>query len=127
LVFDMATDGTRVYQAVGGPGGRAVALSASNGSRVWSRSGDGDVQAIAVSGGVVYAGGHFTMFNGSTRRQLVGLSASSGSVQGFAVTFTGSDWPGIWSILAETTALRIGGGFALAGNPAARYAMFPTA
>jgi hypothetical protein len=123
-VWDVATDGTRVYQAVGGSGGRAVAISLSSGSRLWSRSGDGNVQAIAVHNGVVYAGGHFSTFLGEAQRQLVQLSPTSGAASSYEIPFTGSDAIGIWAILVDDTALRIGGGFRLAANPAARYAVF---
>jgi outer membrane protein assembly factor BamB len=126
-VLDLVTDGSRAYQAVGGAGGRVVALSLTSGSRSWSRSGDGDVQAVALHNGVVHAGGHFTSFDGSVKHQLVALSASSGAVQPFTVAFTGSDAPGIWSVSANAGALRIAGGFRLAASPAARYAAFPTA
>lgn len=125
MVWDVATDGTRVYQAVAGSGGRAVAFSLASGNRVWSRSGDGNVQAVAVHDGVVYAGGHFSTFLGEPQRQLVQLSPTTGAVSSYEIPFTGSDAIGIWAILVDNTALRIGGGFRLAGNPAARYAAFP--
>jgi hypothetical protein len=125
-VLDIATDGTRVYEAVGGSGGRVVALSLSSGNRVWGRSGDGNVQAVAVHNGVVYAGGHFSTFLQQPQRQLVQLSATTGTVLSYTIPFTGSDAIGIWVILVDATALRIGGGFRLANNPAARYASFPT-
>ena len=126
-VLDIATDGTRAYQGMAGPGGRIVAFSRSSGKRVWSKAGDGDVQAIAVRGGVVYAGGHFSKFSNASRRQLAALSPSSGALLSYTVAFTGSDSPGIWATIADSTALRIGGGFNLANSGAARYAVFKTA
>ena len=126
-VLSLITDGTRAYQGIAGPGGRVIAVSLGSGSRTWTKSGDGDVQALAVYGGVLYAGGHFTSFAGSARRQLVALSASTGAVQDYALAFTGSDGPGIWAVSADSAALRIAGGFQLAGSPIARYAAFRTA
>lgn len=126
-VLDVATDGTRVYQAVGGSGGRAVAFSLSSGGQVWARSGDGNVQAVAVHNGVVYAGGHFSTFLQQPQRQVVQLSATNGAVLSYAIPFTGSDAIGVWAILVDAAALRIGGGFRIADKPAARYAAFPTA
>ena len=126
-VLDIATDGTRAYEGIAGPGGRIAAFSLSSGDRVWSKSTDGDVQAVDVQDGVVYAGGHFSNFTKLPRRQLVPLSPTNGALLSYTVAFTGSDSPGVWAILADSTALRIGGGFRLANNPAARYATFPTA
>jgi hypothetical protein len=125
-VLDIATDGTQVYQAIAGPGGRIVAFSSNTAGRVWSKSADGDVQAVGVRDGVVYAGGHFSTFTKLARRQLVALSPTNGALFSFTIAFTGSDYPGVWAITADSNALRIGGGFKLAKNPAARYAAFPT-
>jgi len=122
-VLDLATDGTKVYEAVAGPGGRVVAFSLSTAARSWVRSGDGDVQAVAVEAGVVYVAGHFSAFNGLPRRQLVTYSAS-GVLSDYSIAFTGKDYPGIWSVIADTSALRIGGAFSLANNTASRYATF---
>ncbi len=125
-VLDLATNGTNVYEAIGGAGNRAAAFSLSTGKRVWATTpGDGDAQAIAVVGSSVYVGGHFTTFAGVKRPQLVALDAAGGALAPYSVTFTGSNAPGVWSILADSTALRLGGGFLLSGNPAARYATFP--
>jgi hypothetical protein len=123
----VTTDGTRVYQAIAGPGGRMVAFSLSSASRVWSKSTDGDVQAVVVQDGVVYAGGHFTYFTNVKRRQLAAVTPNKGELLSYTVGFAGSDSPGIWAINADVTALRIGGGFTLANQSGARYAAFPTA
>jgi hypothetical protein len=126
-VLDLVTDGTKAYLGIGGAGNRVVALSLTSGSRAWARSGDGDVQALALFNGVVHVGGHFTVFEGSTRHQFVTVSASSGTVQPYTLGFTGSDAPGVWAVIADASALRIGGGFRLADGRTARYATFPTA
>lgn len=121
-VLDIATDGTKVYEGIAGPGGRAVAFSSSSGARAWSVGGDGDVQAVAVRDGVVYAGGHFTSLGYPARRQLIALDPANGSTLSWQIAFTGSDAPGVWAMIADSSALRIGGGFRLANSPAARYA-----
>jgi hypothetical protein len=135
-VWDLAATTDAVYAAVGGPGGRVVAWDAPAATGVtpatpalrWSRSGDGNVQAVDVHGGVVYAGGHFgPVFDGTTRHQLATLDATNGVLQDYTLAVTGSDHPGIWAVDADDDGLRIAGGFVLAGNPAARYAAFPLA
>jgi len=123
-VLDLATDGTNVYEAIGGGGNRTTAVTVSGARRVWSKQGDGDVQALAVQGGVVYAGGHFSNFDGGGHHQLVALSASNGALRPYTVGFSGSDGPGVWAVTADSTSLRIGGGFTLANGAGARYAVF---
>ncbi|WP_309238496.1 PQQ-binding-like beta-propeller repeat protein [Actinoplanes aureus] len=55
----IAVDGSRVYAATGGQGGRAVAYNALDGSMRWQRVFDGDAVAITTLNGVTYVGGHF--------------------------------------------------------------------
>ncbi len=133
-VWDLAATADAVYAAVGGPGGRAVrwdppaAMDPTDTPAAlrWSTSGDGNVQAVDVQAGVVYAGGHFGPgFGGTTRHQLAALDAGNGALQDYIVGFTGNDHPGIWALDADADGLRIAGGFVLAGNPAARYAALP--
>ncbi|GAA4911416.1 hypothetical protein GCM10023223_32460 [Stackebrandtia albiflava] len=59
VVHDLDVSGPRVYAATGGPGGRVHAFE-SDGVTAWERAADGDVAAVTVRDGVVYAGGHFT-------------------------------------------------------------------
>jgi hypothetical protein len=124
-VLDFAAVGGIAYGAVGGGGGgRAAAWSLSSGARLWVRLGDGDVQAVGVHDGVAYFGGHFGPgFLGAERHQFVALNATTGTLLDYKLEFTGSDAPGIWDILADSSGLRIAGGFQFANAPAARYAV----
>ncbi len=62
VVLDISVTGTRVYAGTGGRtvGGGATSVRRSDGSVVFERRLDGDVQAITTLKGVVYLGGHFT-------------------------------------------------------------------
>lgn len=126
-LYDLVVDGDAVYGAVGGPGGRAARWSLSTGQLLWTIKGDGNVQAIGVRDGVVYAGGHFgPWFGGQQRGQLIALDAGTGVILPW-VTDLGTDYyPGIWAIDAGPDFLRIGGGFrSVNGARPARYAEFP--
>lgn len=59
-VFSLAVDSGWVYAAVGGSGGGyATAFARSSGAQAWLSRFDGDVAAVALHGGTLYAGGHF--------------------------------------------------------------------
>ncbi|MEU4423643.1 hypothetical protein AB0F81_23695 [Actinoplanes sp. NPDC024001] len=55
----IAVDGSAVYVATGGQGGRAVAYNILDGSMRWQRVFDGDAVAITTLNGITYVGGHF--------------------------------------------------------------------
>ena len=129
-IFDLDTDreGTAsfIYGAAGGSGGRVVKWSMTTGQRVWTRSGDGDVQAVDVFDQTVYAGGHFgPTFNGTVRHQLAVLS-TAGTLLPMAVPFSGKDKPGLWAVEADANGLLIGGGFqGVTGSDVATFAVLP--
>lgn len=77
-VNDIAVDGTGVYAATGGQGGRAVALGLDGRNR-WQRVFDGDTTAITIVGGILYVGGHFDRVCLTTRNGPHG-SCLDGSV-----------------------------------------------
>lgn len=57
-VYDVVASGSRVYTAEGGAGGRVHAYDLS-GDTLWQRTTDGDVVALTLHEGTIYAGGHF--------------------------------------------------------------------
>ncbi|GAA5141818.1 hypothetical protein GCM10023340_04180 [Nocardioides marinquilinus] len=124
-LLDLTLSGDNVVAAVGGPGGRVVNWSAVTARTRWTRNADGDVQTVAVHGGQVYAGGHFgPRFYLTTRHQLAVLDLVTAAVQSYAIPFVGNDHPGLWAVQVDADAVRLGGGFALAGSPVRRFATF---
>ena len=124
---DVVVDGSRVYAAITGPGGRVAAWDARRvDDRLWARSGDGDVQVVAHHEGTVYVGGHFgPRFAGEIRHQLAAVDADDGDVLGYNPIFTGSNQPGMWAMVADSDFLRVGGGFrGMRAGPQQRYGEF---
>jgi|GEM_PF-2514542 len=65
-VIDLAASDTQVFAAVGGPGGRAVAIDRLTGAEQWTIASDGDFQGVAVGEGrFVYFGGHYETVEGN--------------------------------------------------------------
>ncbi|HEV2088131.1 MAG TPA: hypothetical protein VGR21_07450 [Cryptosporangiaceae bacterium] len=132
-VLALTATSTLVYGAVAGPGGRVSAWDAGTGARRWSQYGDGDVQALALTGGTIYGGGHFDPMFGrigstnQTRRQIAAMDAATGALLPFDPAVTGSS--GIWAMLGEDDGLRIAGDFrTVNGNTSIRrFAVFPAA
>lgn len=58
VVYAVAADASGVYAGLGGLGGRAESWTTA-GRKRWSRTFDGDVQAIGTLDGTAYVGGHF--------------------------------------------------------------------
>lgn len=127
FILDLATDTTSVYTAMSGAGGRVLAYTGTTGTLRWGVRADGDVQAVGVNGGTVFAGGHFGPgFDGAARDQLAAVSASNGALQSFAPSLGTTYYPGVWAIAAGDDYVRVGGGFRQVGTTRfARYAEFP--
>jgi outer membrane protein assembly factor BamB len=105
-----------VYASMAGNGGRVVAYRTSTASTLWSSRGDGDVQALALMGGTLYVGGHFSQFRGQNRVQAAALSPATGRLRGWRPAFRQPNNPGVWAITPGTDFVRVGGGFIHVGR-----------
>ncbi len=110
-VLALTRDRFKVYAGMAGPGGRVAAYGSQRRRARWETTGNGDVQAVDVRRGVVYAGGHFQRFSGRAQSQLVALRASTGRITDFSPEFGDPARPGVWAIAAARDYLRVGGGF----------------
>jgi hypothetical protein len=132
-VRDLAVDSRRVYAGIGGePGGRAAAWSTSSNSPtpIWKDEADGDVQAVAVYDGVVYFGGHFSKSfadaDGTSfaRNQFAAVNPANGDVLPYTLPTNGPAIPGVWSLQADATGLRVGGTVQLSNAPYKNFLTF---
>ncbi|HEU5107831.1 MAG TPA: PQQ-binding-like beta-propeller repeat protein [Micromonosporaceae bacterium] len=126
LQWDIVADGNRVY-TVGRNAGAVVAYDAVNAVRLWRTTANGDAQALALVGGLLYVGGHFVEI-GSPRvpRQIVAaLNPATGAVDpDFAPRFVTS-YPGVWALHGTADRLYVGGYFTGAGpSPPRRFPYF---
>jgi hypothetical protein len=79
-IIDLAVSGSRVYAAAGGAAGAAESYDADTGARAWQLKGDGNFQAITVTGGKAYMGGHFLKLAGQNRRFFAAADALTGAL-----------------------------------------------
>jgi hypothetical protein len=127
--WDVAVDANTAYVGSSGPGGRLGAYDITSGaSRFTTIAADGDVQALTISGGLVYAGGHFGTIAGQPRKILAAVNETTGALNPFSANFVTS-YPGIWALDAHSSTLYVGGNFTAAGpTPPKRFpylAFFP--
>ncbi|WP_169734154.1 outer membrane protein assembly factor BamB family protein [Hamadaea tsunoensis] len=66
-VDNVTLAGGALYAAVGGKGGRAIAIDPATGETRWTLTADGDVRAVVRIGDRIYVGGHFDAICGSDK------------------------------------------------------------
>lgn len=119
-VVDIDADTASSYVASSGPGGHLNAYAVDTGKLRWSKFADGNVQAVAVFDGLVYAGGHFDpVFAGQTRHQLAAVNAGTGVPDPFAPHMI-KPFPGVFALVALPDGLFVGGGFSGVGSATAQ-------
>lgn len=138
VVHGLAVNGSAVYAAHGGPGGRVVAYGLDGTSR-WNLTMDGDPQAVTVLDGVVYFGGHFDnvcrsartgyqgeCLDGKSRRVKLG-AADTGSGTLLSWTANGNGSEGVFAMAVHTSLRKVaaGGAFtAINGTMRERFVQF---
>ncbi|GIG64029.1 hypothetical protein [Phytomonospora endophytica] len=135
IVYDVLLAHDRVYAAVGGQGGRLIAMDYDGRTR-WQTTTDGDVQAITAIGDTIYAGGHFESVCASPRTGDQGLcldGEKAGRFKFLAVTTSGTltSWDpwsdsivGVWCMAASGDRLAAGGEFLTFGNGTVKQRAF---
>jgi hypothetical protein len=78
----------------------------------------GNVAAIAVSGGTVYAGGQFTRVGGTSANNVAAWNGASWSALGSGITGDSGYTMGVRALLADGSSLLVGGEFSAAGGQA---------
>jgi outer membrane protein assembly factor BamB len=133
-VLAMEVSGSRVYVGTGDPLEGVEAIDGSSGRAVWSvgsghpDAAAGDVQAVAVEGGKVYAGGHFAQFGKEklARKRLVELDEDTGEIGPWTPAVAGGNL-GVWALETDPSRGRLyaGGDFTkIGGTEYQRFARF---
>lgn len=120
--------GTSLYAAGAGNGGEIAAFSARTGSKRWLAITDGDVVALTLRQGVLYAGGHFDNYcrRGAgtghplhcttpvPRRHLLALNAGSARLTGWSPA--ANSVHGVFALASSRSQVDAGGDFTTINN-----------
>ena len=123
-IYALAQTASRLYGAGGGGGGNVPAYDVATGALQWTGKTDGNVQAVAVIGDQVVAGGHFQSYAGVFRGHIAAVDAVTGALD--------PNWHprlnsvvGVTSEFAVSDHLYVGGAFTtVAGIAQAHFASF---
>jgi Ca2+-binding RTX toxin-like protein len=134
-VIAMDVSGGSVYVGTGDDLEGMESFDATTGQLRWSVPGGhpdpraGDVQAITVWGGTVYAGGHGILIGGLTRQRIFAADAATGNILPWAPEINAGDGGGlgVWALDHDASRNRLyaGGDFTqVTGQPRDRFAQF---
>jgi Ca2+-binding RTX toxin-like protein len=133
-ILDIDVANGSVYTANGDLLEGIESYDADTGQLRWSVAGghpdpqSGDVQAIVVSGGKVYAGGHFGQMGGLVRKRLIELDAQTGQIAPWSPPVAGDSTNlGVWALEVDPASghLYAGGDFTQIGTGTyLRFAQF---
>jgi fibronectin type 3 domain-containing protein len=125
-IYDLTSDGLRVYAASAGGGGACAGLDATSGSLIWSAKSNGNMQSVRLMNGLLYCAGHYGgtgSFMGATRNKLAAVNAATGALDSFAPRINSSQGP--WSLAVGAGRLYMGGDFTKVGTVSQpHFAMF---
>ena len=133
-VVALASDANGVYVAGAGTGGNFAAFNPSTGSMTWQGGTNGNVQAITVFNGEVYAGGHYTNYCGPqggqhtctnpiARSKILAVDETTGALQSWAPSVNSA--LGVFALDGGAGYLELGGDFTkVAGTAQQGFAAF---
>ena len=134
-IVALAADASGVYAAGAGTGGNFAAFNPSTGLMTWQGGTNGNVQAITVFNGEVYAGGHYTTYCGPqggqhtctnpiARSKILAVDESTGALQSWAPSVNSA--LGVFALDGGAGYLELGGDFTkVAGTSQQGFAAFP--
>jgi hypothetical protein len=108
-VFGVTATSTQVFAAAAGGGGHTYAYNLATLHQQWLAISDGDVHQVAVQNGVLYVGGHFTMFSGQPASHMTAVSPTTGQQIGWLIKANSN--LGIFAMNSFNGHLAIGGDF----------------
>ncbi|MFL5910271.1 MAG: hypothetical protein ACJ768_06865, partial [Gaiellaceae bacterium] len=105
--------------SIGGkPRNRIAALGASTGAATgWNPNADSDVNALAMSGSTIYAGGYFQSIGGQPRTYIAALAATTGK----ATTWNPSANGSVDTLAVSGSVVYAGGNFGIIGLQPRQY------
>jgi outer membrane protein assembly factor BamB len=133
-IVALAADASGIYAAGAGNGGNFAAFNPSTGSSLWVGGTNGNVQAITVFNGEVYAGGHYTNYCGPQggqhtctnpipRSKILAVDETTGALQSWAPSVDSA--LGVFALAGGAGYLELGGDFTkVAGTSQQGFAAF---
>ena len=110
-ILDIEGGPSRIYLAGGGGGGKAVAVSATTGAKLWEKKTDGNVQAVSTLNGVPYFGGHFFKYTSIAVNQLVRTDPVTGVLDQSWLPNVTAGFLGVFAVRGFNANLYVGGDF----------------